>query len=221
MLSKISRIVAVTVITLLALTIFGSFSFAADAKAAPGAFGCVDMEAVFNSSQKKKDNEVKFQAFVGQKQQQVDLRQKNRLLTPEEYTQLATLSTQATTTDAEKAKIAEIQNLSKTRDQELQTLQQKKDATEPEKARLAALQTQLIQSDQALKDDAAKFSDDIEKMRDSLSQEVKADINKTVEAVAKDKGLAVVFNKTSGDVVLVVYASVDITNDVIQKMPKK
>lgn len=221
MLSRVNRIIAVTVITLSALSIFGSFSFAADAKATQGAFGCVDMEAVFNSSQKKKDNEVKFQAFVAQKQQMVDLRQKNKLLTADEYTQLATLSTQATTTDAEKAKIAELQNTSKTRDQEYQTLQQKKDATDPEKTRLTELQNQVAQSDQALKDDATKYSDDIEKMRDSLSQEVKADINKTVEAVAKDKGLAVVFNKTSGDVVLVVYASVDITNDVIQRMPKK
>lgn len=221
MLSRVKRTIVVTVITLSALSIFGGLSFAADPKPAPGSFGCVDMEAVFNSSQKKKDNEVKFQAFVAQKQQQVDLRQKNRLLTAEEYAQLVELSAKPAATDVEKAKIAEILNISKTRDQEIQTLQQKKDATEPEKARLIALQAQLAQSDQALKDDATKFSEEIEKMRDALSQEVKADINKTVEAVAKEKALAVVFNKTAGDVVLVVYASVDITNDVIQKMPKK
>ena len=219
--SRVKKIIAVTVITLSALSIFGSFSYAADAKAAPGSFGCVDMEAVFNSSQKKKDNDVKFQALIAQRKQQLDILQKNPLLTTDEYNQLVDLSSKPTPTDVEKAKIAEIQNLSKTRDQELQTLQQKKDATDPEKARLTELQNQIAQSNQALKDNAAKFSDEIDKTGASLSQDIRDDIVKTVESVAKDKGLSVVFNKTSGDVILVVYASVDITNDVISKMPKK
>ena len=152
MLSRVKKIIAVTVVTFSALSIFGSFSYAADAKAAPGAFGCVDMEAVFNSSQKKKDNDVKFQALIAQRKQQLDILQKNALLTTDEYNQLADLSAKPAPTDVEKAKIAELQNLSKTRDQEYQTLQQKKDATDPEKARLAELQNQIAQTNQTLKD---------------------------------------------------------------------
>lgn len=221
MLSRIRKTLVITAVTVLAAFVLNGSVFAADAKASAAVFGCVDMEAVFNASQRKKDNEVKFQAFVGQMQQKVDLRQKNKLLTVDEFTQLADLSTKANATDAEKARIAELLNLAKTRDQEFQALEQKKDATDPDKARLAVLHDQVAVSDQALKDDATKYADDIAQMRDSLSQEVKVEINKAVESIAKDKGLSVVFNKTAGDVILVVYTSVDITSDVIQKMAKK
>lgn len=220
MMSSIRKAGVISAAAVLAVFLLSGISMAADAKSSGILFGSVDMEAAFNASQKKKDNEAKFQAMVAQMQQKIDLHQKNRLLSADEFQQLVDLSIKPNPTPEEKARADELLNLSKARDQELQALQQKKDATDADKARLKALQDQLALSDSAIRDEANKYANDIEKARDDLSNEVKVDINNAVAAIAKEKGLSVVFNKTSGDIILVVYTSIDITDDVIKRMAK-
>ncbi|MHB0999395.1 MAG: OmpH/Skp family outer membrane protein [Armatimonadota bacterium] len=196
-------------------------AFAADAKAPAGSFGCVDLEKVFNESQKKKDLDVQLQSFRDQLRLRLELRNNNKLLTPEEYTKLTELSTKPNATADEKKQVDDMIARSKTLDQEYQTLQQKKDATDADKARFAVLQDQLTKTDETLKEDANKFQGELQSKMVELSQQVMVDISKTVETVAKEKNLSVVFNKTSGETILVVYSSIDITNDVIQKLNKK
>lgn len=220
MMASFRKVAAASAIAVLSLFLLSGVSMAADAKATGVLFGGVDMEAAFNASPKKKDNEAKFQAMVAQMQQKIDLHQKNRLLTAEEFKQLVDITTKPNPTPEEKAKADELLNLSKARDQELQALQQKKDATDADKARLKALQDQLAMSDQAIREEAAQYADEIEKAREALSNEVKVDIYNAVAAIAKEKGLSVVFNKTAGDLILVAYTQVDITDDVIKRLSK-
>lgn len=215
MLLKMKKITLV-----LGLLVLSAFVVNTYAIASPAVFGSVDMEAVFNEAPRKKDNEAKLQAMVAQIRQRIELRQANRLLTADEFNQLADLTAKADKTDADNARITELQNASKTKDQELQALEQKKDANDTDKARLQTLRDLYIASDQELKDSAAKYSEDIEKANIDLSNEVKADINKAVEAVAKEKGLSIVFNKTAGDAILIVYSSVDITDEVTKRLAK-
>lgn len=194
---------------------------AADAKTTTQVLGTVDVEQAFNGYEKKKQLEQELMSLYDQAKQKLELRQANKLLTTEEFTQLADLKVKPKPTDVETKKIEELANTSKQRDQELNSLQQKTTPTDAEKTRLAELTSQLAKTDAAIKEDESKYQDDLNKRRIELSGQIMQDVNTAVSAIAKEKGLSIVFNKSVGEPNLIIYSSLDITEDVLKKLNKK
>lgn len=215
-------IIAVLVSALvLGILATGTAAPAADAKSVAQVFGTCDVEQAFNSYEKKKVLEAELQTYYDQAKAKLELRQANKLLTDAEFTQLADLKSKAKPLDADTKKIEEITNTSKQREQEFQGLQQKTSPTDPEKTRLLELQDQIKKADQAIKDDETKYQADLNKKRVELSQQVMLDVNTAIGAVAKEKGLAIVFNKSVAEPSLIIYSNLDITEEVLKKLNKK
>lgn len=183
--------------------------------------GTVDVEKAFNGYKKKQQLDQDLAAFVEELRQKLELRQTHRLLDKEEFSQLEELKGKSKATDAEGKKIEEIEGLSREREKELQTLQQKVGPTDEEKARLIALQDQAKKSDEELKGTEKEFEREVNKRRIDLSQEVMGEVEAAVAAVAKQKGLDVVFNKSLGELGFIIYSSVDITEDVLKRLNRE
>lgn len=194
---------------------------AADAKSTVPVFAIVDFGKAFDGYEKKKTLEGDLKLAAQQAQMKLDLRIANKLLTTEEYAQLVELKLKAKPTDVELKKIDEILNLSKQREQELLSLQQKNPPNDADKLRLAQLGDQIKKSEQEHKDVGTKYDADLTKQSMDLSAQLIQDLNVAVAAIAKEKGITVVFNKSSTDAVIVVYCSLDITDDVLKRINKK
>jgi len=220
--SKLRGIIAVSIFVLLLSVFIGEFAFAAaEAKAPAAAFGTVDIEQAFNGYEKKQQLEQDLMIFYEQIKQRLELQNTNKLLTAEEFSQLADLKSKAKQDEADKKKIEDLLALSRQREQEFQSLQQKQNATDAEKARLKEMQDQIGKTDALIKDDQGKYESELNKRRVDLSRQVMQEVETAVAAAAKEKGLTLVFNKSVGEPGLVVYSNVDITDDVLKKLNKK
>ena len=194
--------------------------FAADAKAGL-VFGTADADSLFKDYTKRQQLYSELDAMKAKLEGQLEMRNANRLLTDDEFKQLADLQAKPQKTDAEQKKIDELLGISKQRDQDVQGLQQKSDATDAEKAQRTELENRLKAVQKSLQDDKTKFEDELNKKLIETNQQVTLDIEAAVTAVAKDKGLSVVFNKSFGAAEFVLYSAVDITPDVLKKLNKK
>ncbi len=201
-------------------TLVAGSAFAADSKSATQVFATVDFAKAFEGYEKKQQLAQQFDSQVLQANKRLELRNANKLLTVDEFNQYADLSVKAVPTDADKKKIDEFASLSKQREQEFQSLQQKPSPTDADKTRLTELQDTIKKADAQIKDDTDKYKNDLGKQQEDLSKKLIDDVNTAVSAVAKEKGITIVFNK-SGDPGLVVFSSFDITDDVLKKLNKK
>ncbi len=217
--SKLRGIIAVSVLGLVLSTLIGTTAIAADTKT--GNFGTIDVEKTFNEYNKKKALDQELIAFADKLKLKLDARKGNRLLTADDSNLFVELVTKADATDAEKKKIAELLDQSKQLEVEFQGLQQKQNATDAEKARLSELQARSLKTDELLKADQDKYEADFAKKRMDMSKLIMQEIETVVASMAKDKGLNVVFNKSYGELGLIVYSSVDLTDEVITKLNKK
>lgn len=217
--SKSRSILATLVIGTFLAVLVGSSAFAAEAKPATP-FGTIDIERAFNDFDKKKQLEQELMDYLSQLQEEVELRATNKLLTPEEFAELANLTAKPRPEAAEKERIDKLLAISKEREQELRTLQQKPNATDAEKARLKELQDQMNKTDASMKEDEQKYNLELAKRQVDLSRQVMQEVEAAVAVVAKEKGLSIVFNKSAGDGGLIIYSSVDITDQVLAKLNK-
>lgn len=183
-------------------------------------FAAIDLDRAFDDYTKKQDLDKQFQSEVQGIQSKLELRQTHSLLSSTEFEELATLKAKVKPTDAEKKRIEELEGASTQRVQELEALRQTTTPTDAEKTRMAALQDQIKQTDAELKEIARQADADLQTRRYELSKQVMDDVQAAVAAVAKSKGITMVFNKSVGETVLVVFSTNDITDDVLKKLNK-
>lgn len=216
------RGISAVLVSVVLLAIIAGPVFSADTKQQVGLiFGTADADSLFKDYTKRQQLYSDLDALKARLEGELELRNANRLLTDDEFKQLVDLQAKAQKTDAEQKKIDELLGTSKQRDQDLQALQQKSNATDAEKAQRTELENRLKTVQQALQENKAKFEDELNKKLIEANQQVTQDIEAAVTAVAKEKGLTVVFNKSFGAMEFVLYSSVDITPDVLKKLNKK
>ncbi len=207
---------AVAVGIILSIFMIGP-AFSAEAQV----FATVDVEKAFNDYQKKQELDKQIMAELQALQSKGELRKTHEILSKAEFDELAALKAKPKPTDAEKKRIEELETASTDRQKELQDLRQKTAPTEQEKSRMTALQDQLKQTDLELREWGKQADADWQKRRVELSRQVMDDVQAAVSAVAKQKGITMVFNKSAGESILVVYSSLDITDEVLKRLNKK
>jgi Skp family chaperone for outer membrane proteins len=177
--------------------------------------GFVDLEDVTDKSvvgQKAKQDATKLKTDLEEglmKKQQVIL------LTPEQQSELEDLQKKNNTTDAQKARIAELRGAGEKLEKDLQELQQKQNPTEAEQAKIKELSSRWQSARQQL---AKEHESAQKKLSESVGQIMTAlqdRIMKAVEDEAKSRGLAMVVHKEAR-----LFGGEDITSGVIGRLKK-
>lgn len=218
--TKLYVILTVAALALLLGALAGDPASAADANTAV-AIGSIDADRVFNEYEKRIQLYQNLANLKAELEQKLALRNDNLLLTDAEFKQLLDLKLKPKQQEADAKKIEELLAISRQRDKELETLQQKQDATDAEKARRTELANQKNNVTKALEDERENYQTELDKQTIEANREVALDVQTAVADVAKNKNLAIVFNKSFGAIEFVLYSSNDITDDVLKRLNKK
>ena len=178
-------------------------------------FGSVDVQKVLAGYTKKASYDQQIQQtqarLAGYMQQQSN----SPMLSKADQDQLGALLAKPSPTDQDTAAISQLQAKSTAAVQSLATLQQKPNPTDADKAQLADLLKQQDAGKAALDATYKGYQDQVQKANDDLSQKLSAEVKAAIVEVAKQKGLAVVF-----DAQIAIYTANDITDDVVKRLNK-
>ncbi|MBI2844120.1 MAG: OmpH family outer membrane protein [Armatimonadetes bacterium] len=178
--------------------------------------GYVDIPAVFQDYEKTKTSNTDLEAFSKQLIQKLQTLTENKLLAENERKELSDLAVKPNATDQDKARIKELQDREKALDLELKDLQNKKEPTEQEKARLKELQDKSSKADEEITKLRESSEQQFEDKKEEMSQQIRDDILKAIDAVAKQKNLNMVVDKMA-----VLFGGTDITQDVLAQLNGK
>lgn len=187
--------------------------YAADA---PAAIGTVDVPAVFQGYQKTELSNSTLESLRAQLVKELQTLSETRLLDENQSKELIELVRKPNPTDSDKQRIAALQDAEKALDKELKDLQAKKEPTEQEKARQNELQARIAKSDDNIASIKDQSEQQFEAKKEELSGQIRDDIIKAIEDVAKSKGMALVVDKMA-----VLYGGDDITEAVLEKLNGK
>lgn len=201
----------------LLIAIAGVISLTAGAWAqGQSAFGMVDLKRVVDEYEQRKTLESQLQQMRDQMRAKLQWRANNLLLEEAEITEYENLASITNPTEQQKQRMQQIEQKSQQLNQELSQLRQKNPPSEQEVQRI----NQLTAIENRNKETLMRMQDEYEQQlntkRDEMINQMLQDIRKAVAAVAQEKKLAVVFDSTQ-----VLYASNDITSDVIRRLNRK
>jgi Skp family chaperone for outer membrane proteins len=204
----------------LLIAIAGIISLSASAwaqgRGAAGGFGMVDLKRIVDEYEQRKTLENQLQQIRDQMRAKLQWRANNLLLEEAEIAEYESLSSLTNPTDQQKQRMQQIEQKSQQLNQELSQLRQKNPPSEQEVQRINQLTAIENRNKEALTRMQDQFEQELSTRRDEMINQMLQEIRKAVAAIAQEKGLAVVFDSTQ-----VLYASNDITSDVIKRLNKK
>ena len=210
-----ARIFSLLSVTLALSTL--TFSPLVAAPAAPGGltFGSVDLGKLVAGYTKGQTPDQQLQSITQQYETLIKTQANSPMLSKADQTTLGVLLLKSPRTSADDAQITALQTQSTSASQELTALQQKASPTPADKDRLTALTAQQQAGEQALEDAAADYKARLQSQQDTLSAAFSETLRTAIAAVARQKGLSVVFNSQ-----VAVYSANDITPDVVKQLNK-
>jgi len=177
--------------------------------------GVVDMERVAAEYAQMQTLNAQFQDFQREQEQQLRQRHQTLMLTDAERQEYMDKLTMAAPTEATKARLAELEDLSSQREQQLLELRKKADPSEEEKAEIDELGKRY----ETRMGELAKLQADLQSSRtakyEELSQIITENVDAAIKSVADAKQLQMVLRK---DAVLI--GGTDVTDDVIETLNK-
>jgi Skp family chaperone for outer membrane proteins len=183
--------------------------------AAVSAFGSVDLGKVQAGYSKRGDLEKGIADINNRLSQQFKVQSASDMLPADKQKQLGVLLSKPNPTDPDRAQIAALQAQSSHDAADLADLQQKQNPTDTEKARLNLLTAQQQAAHAALQQINQDYTDQFNEAKDKISVQYTDAVRAAIAAVAKDRGLAVVFDSS-----VAIYSTNDITDDVIKRLNK-
>ncbi|MGO8669797.1 MAG: OmpH family outer membrane protein [Capsulimonadaceae bacterium] len=184
-------------------------------------FACVDLSRIQAGSNKTADIKAKIRKMGDSYQSRLNTQQSYPMLSADQQQQLGNLLGEDTPTDQDKATITQLEGQSQHDTQELATLQQKTPLTDADSARLTALQSEQKAGTQALQQVQTDYEQTMKTFEDKVIGDFETQIQSSVAAVAKERGLTIVFDiQTAQSDSPVLYCSNDITDDVLKKLNK-
>lgn len=204
----------------LLITVAGVLSLTAgawaQARGAGGGFGMVDLKRVVDEYEQRKALESQLQQMSDQMRAKLQWRANNLLLEEAEITEYENLASLSNPTDQQKQRMQQIEQKSQQLNQELSQLRQKNPASDQDIQRINQLTAIENRNKEAVMQLQDQFERQLSARREEMINQMLGEIRKAVAAVAQEKGLAVVFDSTQ-----VLFASNDITNDVIKRLNRK
>lgn len=206
------RVLRGFVATFAVLALLASFG-ARSANAQAQQFGSVDMQKVASAYTKTSASDDQFKTFKDQLTAAFSTQAANPMLNAQQQGQLGNLLLKPNPTDADKAQIQTLESQSQKDAQALAALQQQKTLSDADKAQLAQLTGEQQSGQDALQAVQTDYQNRMQQENDKLLQQISDDIRAAVAAVAKQKGLTMVFTAE-----VAIYAQNDITQAVINKL---
>lgn len=192
------------------------------AVAAPGAradsgpsFGSIDLGKVQTGYTKRADLEKSIQDLADRLQLAIKTQSTSDMLSLAQQKQLGDLLAKPNPTDADRSAETTLQNQSRADASELATLQQKQNLSDTERGRLDVLTKEQQAGKAAIEQVNSDYSDQVRQQQDKVSAQFTDLVRQAIAAVAKDKGLSVVFDSS-----VAVYTANDITDDVLKRLNK-
>lgn len=176
-------------------------------------WGVVDMERISAEYRGMHELNRQFQDFQREQDELLEKRYKTRALRDDERQEYLDRSDMGPPTEEKAKRLAELADLSDTRERRLLALRQKEErapAEEEEYQQLRAVYDERMSELAALQADIqqARLA-----KRDELTRVVTDSIHSAVKAVAEEKGLAVVLRKE-----IVLHGGTDITDELLVKL---
>lgn len=196
-------------------TLLAPRAMAAPAASSAIVIGSVDLDKILAGYAKKPAFDQQVQDLNSKLDAQFKQQVNYDMLTADQQKQLTALLSKPNPTDADKAQITQLQAQSDKDAQDLAALQQKQNPTADDQARLKALTQQHKAGQQALKDVADGYTQEVTDKQQALSTQLSDNVRLAIAEIAKDKGLTVVFTSQ-----VALYCSNDITDDVLKKLNK-
>jgi len=205
-------------VTILAIITSLAVALGASGQGKGTGFATVDFKKLSNGYKAREAVDAELKTMQKQYEDKLQRRNNMPFLTEDEQKQLDALYEKTPVSDADKTKIAAIENKAKAKSDEIQALRQK-----PEKDLTAADKATLSAADKVFQEAQGKFTSLKEDLANQLSQygnnkseDLMKKVRATIGKVAESKGVAVVFNS---DVAL--YAGTDLTDAVLAELNKK
>jgi Skp family chaperone for outer membrane proteins len=177
--------------------------------------GFVDIDEVAEKSVVGQNAQNEAKALQKKLQDQLDKKQQVALLTPEQQSELEKLQAKTQTSDAEKARIAELTGATAKLEKELMELQTKTTPTAEESNRIKELTSRKQSAIQRLSGDVEKAQIELRENGAQIMRSLQERIMKAVEETARAEGLAMVVHKEAR-----LYGGVDITDAVVSRLKK-
>jgi Skp family chaperone for outer membrane proteins len=177
--------------------------------------GSVDLQKIQNGYAKRDDLLKQINDINAQLSDRLKRQSASDMLSADQQSQLGALLAKPQPTDADTAAIAQLENQSSHDTQEMATLQQKADLTDADKLRLNVLMAEHQAGQQALQTTSDSYTDELKEEGDKIQGQFDDKVRAAIAAVAKERGLAVVF-----DAQLALYTANDITDDVLARLNK-
>jgi Skp family chaperone for outer membrane proteins len=216
--SKLRRAGTLPVVGL-ALTIICSGFAAVNASAAAAqsapVFGSVDIQKALAGSTRKAQLDQQIVDLKTKLEAQFKQQVASPMLSAANQQELGTLLSKTAPTDADKARVTELQAMSQKDADELASLQQVKTPTADQTTRLGTLTKEQQDGQQVLQGVADAYNAQVQAANDKLGAQLQDTVRQAIAAVAQQKGLSVVFD--SG---VAYYTANDITDEVTKRLNK-
>lgn len=178
-------------------------------------FGSIDLGKVQTGYTKRADLEKSIQDLADRLQMAIKTQSTSDMLSLAQQKQLGDLLVKPNQTDADRSAETTLQNQSRADATELATLQQKQNLSDTERGRLDVLTKEQQAGKAAIEQVNSDYSDQVRQQQDKVSAQFTDLVRQAIAAVAKDKGLSVVFDSS-----VAVYTANDITDDVLKRLNK-
>lgn len=178
--------------------------------------GVVDVQRVYKDAPRVKQYKEGLDAFQQQLANKLEIRAQNMMLDENEIKELIDLKTKDKPTDQDKARIDQLINQEKAKDEELKKLQETKDLTDQQKARLKELQDLQQKSKDAGNAVSKDYQDLLQNKAQELQVKVDADLQAAISKAAEAKGMTMIIDKAA-----VLLGGTEITDDVIARLDRK
>ena len=178
-------------------------------------FGSVDVQKVLANYNKKSALDAQVADMNQRLDAQFKIQVGSGMLNKLQQDQLGTLLNKVNKSDSDQAQITALEAESTKDSQELIGLQTKTDPSQADKDRLVALTKQQQDGQQILQDVATQYRAQVQAQNDKLSADLTDSVKVAIAAVAKQRGIDVVFDSQ-----VAIYTSNDLTADVDAKLNK-
>jgi Skp family chaperone for outer membrane proteins len=185
------------------------------ARAAAVPLGYVDIKLVFQQAPAAQAAVKQAEQLKAQLQSELALKQDTVILTDAERAEMNSLLAKPTPSDKEKARIGELRGKTAKLDEELRDLRQKPTPADTEKSRLQELTRLFSSAETKLGTNKEALQDQLDQKRAELLDGLQDKLLKAVEEVAKEQGLAMVFDKQA-----LLFGGENITSQVVGKLKK-
>lgn len=178
--------------------------------------GVVDLQKVWEKAPRGQQYDEELREFQLGLTKKIDIRAQNLMLSDEEIKELIELMTKEQTTEAESARLQELQSLDRDRDKELKDLQVVASPNDEQKARLKTLQDMQKKSTETMQSIDRDYQEQIATKAEEYRSQFIVEIEEAIKAVAEEKKMKMVFDSMAA-----LYGGTDITDDVIGKLDRK